>query len=201
MNKKHLYQLHKRFAILNTWLFLAVAVFFLIVGVLALRQNNLTMVELRDKVIQTDQDDGDVDKALNDLRSFVFSHMNTNLASGDFAIKPPIQLKSRYDRLVVAEQARVQEANRQVNAEAETRCRQQFPGDGPNIPRVSCIQQYVSVSAVEEQPIPAELYKFDFISPRWTPDVAGISLVLSGIFFLCFAARFAVERWFMYQIK
>lgn len=201
MDKKHLHYLHKRLRIVNTWLFLLGAGFFTIVGVLALRQNNLTMVSLREEVVKVDQENGDVDKALNELRTFIFGHMNTNLASGDVAIKPPIQLKARYDRLVADEQARVKLINQQVNTEAEARCRQQHPGDGPNIPRVSCIQQYVSANAIEEQPISSDLYKFDFVSPRWTPDLAGISLLLAGVFFVLFAVRFAVERWFMYQIK
>lgn len=201
MDKRHLHHIHKRLQIVNTWYFLAAAVFFMIVAGFALRQNNLTMIGLRDEVIKADQENRDVNQPLTKLRSFVFAHMNTNLASGDFAIKPPIQLKGQYDRLVTAEQERVKAANTAVSAAAETNCRQAFPVDGPNIPRISCVQQYVSANAVKEQPIPAGLYKFDFISPRWSPDIAGISLVLSAVFFLLFAVRFGVERWFMRQIK
>jgi len=145
--------------------------------------------------VEADKSNGDVETALHELRSFVHSHMNTNLSSGEFAIKPPIQLKARYERLATGEQQRVQALNAQVAAQAESTCGQQFPAGGFNSPRVSCIQDYVSRNAASDQGIPSELYKFDFLSPRWSPDLAGISLLLSAIFFFLFAMRVAVAVW------
>ena len=66
-------------------------VFFIITGITAiyaLRANNQTMVKLRAEVYATDQAAGDVNGALNNLREYVYGHMNTNLSSGGNAIKP-----------------------------------------------------------------------------------------------------------------
>jgi hypothetical protein len=54
---------------------------------------------------------------------------------------------------------------------------------------VPCIQQYVqshSKTAVTAT-IPDALYKFSFVSPSWSPDLAGWSLLialLSWVFFI-----------------
>jgi hypothetical protein len=201
MYKKRLYHYHKRLQPLNAWYFLAAALVFLVIAVYGLRQNNFTMIRLRQAVITADQQNGDTAKALNELRAYVYGHMNTNLSSGDFAIKPPIQLKARYDRLVAAEDQRVKAVNDAVASQAEATCAGQFPQEGVNRDRLTCIQQYIAAHAVKPQEIPADLYKFDFLSPRWSPDLAGISLVLAGLFFCIFALRYSVERWFIRNIK
>jgi len=61
-----------------------------LVCVLALRANNLRMVELRDEVYKVDQNNGDVEGALQKLRAFVYGHMNTELSTSD-GVYPPIQ--------------------------------------------------------------------------------------------------------------
>ena len=71
------------------YLFIATA----LICIFAMRHNNEQMVKLRNAVYVADQQNGDINKALNDLRKYVYSHMNTNLSSGKGSIKPPIQLK------------------------------------------------------------------------------------------------------------
>jgi len=97
------------------------------IAIIALRHNNLTALKLRDHVYQVDKDNGDVETALRQLREYVYGHMNTNLSSGPNAIKPPIQLKYRYDRLVTAEKARVDAANAKVYTDAQNYCEQAVP--------------------------------------------------------------------------
>lgn len=163
-------------------------------AVQGLRSNYATMTELRNAVYAADEQNGDVEGALNRLRSHVYGHMNTNMSSGTNAIKPPIQLKARYERLAVIDKDRVKQANIQVASTAEQICGAKFPGTGLNAPRVACVQDYVGANAVTQQKtIPDDLYKFDFVSPRWSPDKAGISIVLSSIFFILFIARIALE--------
>lgn len=200
MNKRKLHYAHRKFKIISPWYFLAVSLIFLAIGVYGLRQNNFKMIQLRQAVVTADEKNGDVEGALQELRTFVYDHMNTNLSSGKFAIKPPIQLKHRYDQLVNAEQQKVKTANQTVQQQGEAVCSAQFPGTGYNSPRVACVQQYVSANAKKPNDVPAELYKFDFVSPRWSPDLAGISLVISGFFMLLFVLRFCVERWFARQL-
>ncbi len=152
------------------------------------------MVKLRSAVYTTDQQNGDVEAALKQLRSHVYGHMNTNLSSGSSAIKPPIQLKARYDRLVAADQESIKGSNAQVSLQGEQICGQRFPAAGFNAPRVACLQEYVGANAVKTRDIPDGLYKFDFISPRWSPDLAGISILLSLVFSILFIARVLLER-------
>lgn len=201
MNKRKLHHWHKKLSIINAWYFLAVAVIFLGIAVYGLRQNYRTMNELRQAVITADQQGGNSEKALNELRSFVFTHMNTDLSSGPAPIKPPIQLKAHYERLLAAEKERVKQANVGVAAQAEAVCQNQFPGQGPNVGRVTCVQNYIAANAPKEKQIPSELYKFDFSSPAWTPDLAGISLLISSLCFLVFGLRLITERWLASRLR
>lgn len=181
MFTKQRHLINKKLYGIKPWYFLVIGSVFLVIAIIALRQNNMTMIRLRDAVIAADQQDGDVEKALQDLRRHVYSHMNTNLTSGKNSIKPPIQLKARYDRLATVEQERIKQQNAQITATAEAKCASQFPSSGYNAPRVACVQEYVRANAVSASAIPDALYKFDFVSPRWSPDLAGISLLLSGV--------------------
>lgn len=162
--------------------------------VYGLRQNNFRMIELRQAVVVADETGADVEQPLQELRAHVHKHMNTNLSGGNFGIKPPIQLKGRYERLMQAEESRIKEANAQVAAQAESVCAGQFPGGGFNAPRVECIQAYVSQNAVKTSEVAEDLYKFDFVSPKWSPDLAGISMVLAAISGLLLLVRIAVAR-------
>ena len=100
---------------LKPWYFLALALLSGTACTLALRQNNLNMIKLRDQVFVVDKANGDIEKALKDLREYVYAHMNTNLSSGN-SIKPPIQLKYRYERLLEAEKQRVKTTNDKIRS-------------------------------------------------------------------------------------
>ena len=195
MNIRKLNHIHHRFLFLKAWYFLVPAVIFGLLAVHSLRANYSTMVKLRDAVYAADQQNGDVEGALNKLRSHVYGHMNTNLVSGNNSIRPPIQLKARYDRLVASQQGGIKATNDQVAAQGAQICGAQFPAAGFNAPRVACVQEYVRTHAsVASQAVPDQLYKFDFVSPGWSPDLAGVSIVASVIFLVLFIARWLIER-------
>lgn len=188
----HLYVALRRF---NTIYLLIAIVLFLSIGLYSLRQNNLTALQLRDKVIAADEQNGDVETALRELRQFVYSHMNTDLASGPSAIRPPIQLKYRYERLLAAEKTRVSQQNEKIYTDAQATCEKQFPNGLSGSGRIPCIQDYVAKNGVTEQPIQDSLYKFDFVSPRWSADLAGISLLISGILIVLLLVRLILGWW------
>lgn len=193
MDKRKLHHLWTKLRPLRTWYFLAAFLICLVISVMALRGNNLRMIQLRNAVTTADQQNGDIEGALRKLREFVYAHMNTDLASGQNAIKPPIQLKYTYDRLVAAEQARVSAATAKIYTDAQAECEKEIPNGLSGHGRVPCIQEYVSKHGVQAQAIPDALYKFDFVSPSWSPDLAGWMLVLSAIFALLFVVRLALE--------
>lgn len=193
VNKK-LKNIAKSLSNLSYKVFLGLFLLSSIICIMALRNNNQTMVELRNAVYEADKNGGDTNSAINELRAHVYSHMNTDLSSGGNAIKPPIQLKNTYERLQQAEQQRVDAVNEQIYTNAQTYCETQNPASFSGGSRVPCIEDYVSKNGAKPNIIPAALYQFDFVSPSWSPDLAGWSLVFSVIFFLAFAASYAVER-------
>ena len=195
MDKRRLHHYYRRMRPIRPRYLLLLALVFLGLAVFGLRQNNLRMVELRNEVITADRRGGDIETPLKDLRDYVYSHMNTDLSGGPSAINPPIQLKGRYERLIAAQEKTTGKTNEAVKSHGEALCAARYPGEGYNSPRVACVQRYVQQNAAETGDIPEDLYKFDFVSPKWTPDFAGLTLVL-GLFFLAlFVLRAALGRW------
>jgi hypothetical protein len=179
MHKRKLHHLLVTLKKLHYWYLLVATLLFAVLAILALRQNNLTAVNLRNEVLKVDQENGDVEAALRKLRTYVYGHMNTSLSSNT-SVYPPIQLKYRYERLVQAEKDRVANANTNTTYnDAQTYCEQTQPASFYGAGRLACIQSYIDSHPVEQQtekPIPDALYKFDFASPIWSPDLAGWSL-------------------------
>ncbi len=157
---------------------LVVSLISAVIFVVSMRSNYSEMVELREAVKVADENNKDVEKALQNLREHVHSHMNTDLTSGANAIRPPIQLKGEYERLLKKEQSKVKQANENVAEKAKSICASRYPAGGLNPPRVACIQDYIQENSVEVGGVQDDLYKFDFVSPKWSPDLAGFSLVV-----------------------
>jgi hypothetical protein len=201
MNKKKLHHAYTKLRGVNYWYFLVGFIFFGTLFVYSYRQNNLRMIQLRDAVFEADETNTDLEESLRELRSFVYGHMNTDLTSSDTAIKPPIQLKYQYERLSAAEKTRADQANASVRREAEAICAQRFPVTANVTGREPCIQGILDERGANANSVPKELYQFDFLSPRWSPDVAGWSLVLAMLFGLLFITRFSLEFWLRRQFR
>lgn len=155
------------------------------------------MIRLREVVYVADKENGDVEKALSDLRKYIHSHMNTDPSSGGNAIKPPIQLKYRYERLVAAQQAKTSE---QIYTEAQKFCESQNQAVSGRS-RVPCIEQYITANSGPNAQIDENLYKFDFVSPRWSADVAGISLIISLIGLILFLILLIADKFVAWELK
>ncbi len=201
MHKRLLHHYEKRLRPISGWYLLIATVFFLSIGAFALRQNNLRMIELRDQVFQADESGEGVESALRDLRAHVHSHMNADLTSSDTAIHPPIQLQHTYERLVDKEQARVRAANQSVYQDAERICEGRFPAGRLANGRVQCVEQYVLENGIQAKEMPKELYQFDFVAPRWSPDLAGWSLLLGFIAGFFLLIRTSVALWLRHRLN
>jgi hypothetical protein len=167
-----------------------------------MRYNNVTMLELKQKVIVADEQDGDIEGALQELRAFVSTHMNTNMRNSG-SLEPPVQLVNEYNRDVAEIKAKniSQDNANKVYQEAQARCE---TGAIPLTARAKCIQDYVSNNSTpiaELQLPPKELYIFDFASPKWSPDLAGISMILSIFFGLLIIIRLLLGRYINYKLK
>ena len=172
-----------------------------IICVWSLRDNNLTMVKLRNAVYDADKNGGDINAALNKLRVYVYGHMNTNLSSGT-NIKPPIQLKYTYERLQST--AQQQATNVDLYTDAQNYCQEKIPASVSfyGAGRISCVQDYILSHGGKAAPkIPSALYEFDFISPVWSPDLAGWSLILTTIFLLAFLLKLIFDKLLAVQIE
>lgn len=200
MNKRKLHHIWVKLRPLRQIYLLIAFILMALVAVTALRQNNLTMIRLREAVIAADEKGEGTEEALEALRQYVYVHMNTDLTTGDNAIRPPIQLTKTYERLVKSERERVASINKKVSDEAVAICEQKFPAGQLRDGRVPCVQEYITNNSAKEQPITKELYQFDFVSPVWSPDLAGWSLVLSAVLFMLLALRFSLELWLKRQL-
>jgi hypothetical protein len=178
MNKRKLHHYWRYIRLVKPWYFLGIAIVLTIVCLFALRSNSEQMGKLRDAVFAADQASMDVEGPLKELQMYVTSHMNTSLVSSN-GVYPPIQLVNTYDRLR-QEQAAQQPSNGDLYTEAQNYCQAQNPTGFSGSGRVPCIEQYVKDrggSVNLGQKIPESLYQFDFVSPRWSPDLAGWSMV------------------------
>jgi len=151
------------------------------------------MITLRNDVYSADKNDTNVSLALQKLQSYVTRHMNTNLAAAN-GIYPPIQLKYTYQRILNQESSTAANSNATLYTDAQNYCQQVIPGAFSGRTRVPCIEQYVQSHDSNLPTVPTELYEFDFISPSWSPDLAGWTLVIAIASFLIFVVSLSVDR-------
>ena len=203
MNKRHLHHIWTKLRRVKPWYFLIIAIVSTFICVVALRANNEHMVQLRDAVYAADKNDTDPGAALKRLQAYVTAHMNTDLNTGPNSVYPPIQLKYTYQRLVEA-QNKTTEPGSELYTEAQHYCEQQDSVDFSGHNRVPCIEQYVQSHSGGAQPassIPDALYKFDFVSPKWSPDLAGWSMVVAGVSWLLFVVLVIANRLLKHRIS
>ncbi|HET7528733.1 MAG TPA: hypothetical protein VFJ84_00695 [Candidatus Saccharimonadales bacterium] len=186
-------EIYKSLAGVSAKVWLALFVAAAVICMFSLRHNNQTMVKMRNDVYAADKNGGDVNAALNDLKNYIFAHMNTSLDSGS-NIKPPIQLKYTYQRLYDARYNQLQAANQKIYNAGKKACPGLANGYDPD--RLACIENYAVRHGVRgaDINIPAGLYEFDFLSPAWSPDLAGWTLLLSAVFLIAFILKTVFTR-------
>lgn len=191
--------------LITVWGFLVLTLISGTVTLNALVGNSQHAKKLYDQLLATDQAGGNVEQSLYNLRSFMYGHMNTTIGSPT-GVQPPIQLKGTYDRLVAAETARVaaaKDANSSLYNTAQHVCEAQIPDGLSGRGRVPCITEYVTTHSQSEttNPIQESLYKFDFVSPMWSADTAGIGILVTSVLFLVFLYRFLTYRRALHHLK
>jgi hypothetical protein len=174
--------------------FLVLAVTSGVICLFALRANNEHMIKLRSAVYSADMNDTNVSLALQQLQAYVTTNMNTDLSSGKGSVYPPIQLKYTYERLQQEESSQAAASNADLYTQAQNYCQAQIPTGFSGRYRVPCIEQYVEAHDSSLPAIPDALYKFDFVSPSWSPDLAGWSLLVTSISAVLFVLTFAATK-------
>lgn len=196
MNKKRLHHYYRYSRPIKPQYILLAAAVSSVIAVGALRHNSQTMADLRQQVYIADEQDGDVQGALSDLQKHVTAHMNTDLVTAD-GIYPPIQLPYTYERLVRKQAAANSTGtNEDLYTRAQEYCQNQNSADFSGRNRVPCIQQYIADNGSGDAPISQinpSLYQFNFVSPRWSPDLAGWSLLVSVLLVVLAVVKFAID--------
>lgn len=167
---------------IKIWQLLLLVVPLLLVTAWSLRQNNLQMLDLRTKVITVDAETGSFKKVkphLEELGRFVQNNMNTDPGR--------IELPGVYNTAVEKERKKAQ-ASGSVNSDVYKKA--QVVCEDPNVflsVRAQCIQDYVinntkpGSDAAEIKFPDKNLYTFSFISPQWSPDLAGFMTVVTSL--------------------
>lgn len=176
MDKRKLHHVWRYLRKVHPWYFLLLTVVFGFICIRALQQNNTEMGRLRAAVFEADKNNGDVEGALRALREQVHGHMNTSLETGANGAHPPIQLKYTYERLQSERQATLGRNNSALYNQALQTCSAEGQTTSAQ-DTINCIESYAEDRGVRLADIPDALYKFDFVSAKWSPDLAGWSLI------------------------
>lgn len=174
-----------RVAGLHVWQLALLLVPLVFLSATFLRMNNLGMVERRDAVLTADKagTTDDVQRSLADLQNYVAAHMNTGIGKG-------VYLQSIYDKAYDAAlqgAADTDNPNSAVYQQASVECRAKWKGGVESFrdDYVQCVVDRVSQLAPQANPtatLPqADDYRFDYVSPLWSPDFAGLFTLLTGV--------------------
>ena len=195
----------------KTWQLVIVFVIAAFVAATFLRLNNLGMVERRDAVVQADKrgDERALIRSLGALQEHVSSHMNTSLQQGVY-----LQYTYERERDRVLDKASSATNNSNPNAKvyqkASIECRARWQGGVESFRNdyVQCVIDRVKTlqagsEAVTALRLPkADLYRHDFISPLWSPDFAGFSVLfclLILVLIICRLIAAAVLRFLLHR--
>ena len=170
---------------------LLLVLFFVLVSAstIALRSNNMQMIELRQSLLAADRTGDNVDKALYDLRFYVVNHMNTSVSTNG-SNEPPIQLVNTYYRAILQREvydATINKTTSRYNAAVK-----QCKGEIDLYKQVSCVENYLTThgNGITNPNLPNKmLYEFNFVSPWWSPDAAGLLIIASVVVGLLLCSR------------
>ncbi len=191
---------------IKTWVLLVALVPLLFVDATLLRRDHIRMTELRDAVLAADEseDDAAVATALDELRTFTFSHIVINVVeengrqqvtfgTGPFYLEHQY-LRAANEALAAAEAELADDANPNGNiyqAAADV-CVPDAIAHGWNwtTPEyVNCmvgeLQKYPAAEELSDQIVAnlpsTELFRVNYASPVWTPSGSGVALLVTAV--------------------
>ena len=177
LNKRALHHWMVKIREVKVWQLLILCALFAVASVFLLRQNNLGMIEARDAVKTADTNGTNVRESLIALQRYVSSHMNASIGDGIF-------LNNTYVRDYQAQLQAAANANNQNSAaygRAESECRP-VRSQG-YLPYTQCIHGKLSAlgpgqdTFATAKPPPVAMYTYNFYSPIWSFDSAGIAVL------------------------
>lgn len=176
----------------KTWQLLVLLVLMLFLSATFLRLNNIGMMQRREAVLAADKtgDISVIQSRLYDLQRYAAEHMNSD--TGVFYLE---QQYRRDAQKAVDAASNTTNPNGNINAKAEAVCRPQYTVWSPAY--VQCFTD--ELSKYPPSPDPAQnitlpntsLYRYDFISPLWSADFAGFSVLVCLGLMLMIVVRLA----------
>ncbi|MEI7689470.1 MAG: hypothetical protein WCI79_00695 [Candidatus Saccharibacteria bacterium] len=186
--KRNIRQLQR----IKTWQLLVLLVLVGFVVATFLRLNNIGMVQRREAVASADlAGDNEITQTrLFDLQRYVSAHMNTDMGKG-------IYLEEGYKRDVQNAYNRAAadtNPNGNIYKKAQDVCAPQF--SSWSYAYIQCttdeLAKYPASSNLDSVKLPqADAYLHVFVSPLWSPDFAGWSVLVFGVIALMIIVRFA----------
>lgn len=197
--KRDLRQAVRQVERVKTWQLVVVLIMVGFVAATFLRLNNIGMIERREAVIVADEqgDKVQLERRLYDLQRHVSSHMNTD--PGRIALDHTYQRDNEQLKQQFA-QASDENPHGNVYRLAADVCDPIGQAQGwrwPDPRYTACInselEKYPAASELKDQfkPLPTAPYYHTFVSPLWTPDFAGWSVVAFGVVLLVIIGRLA----------
>jgi hypothetical protein len=174
----------------KTWQLVVLLVLVGFVAATFLRLNNIGMVERRDAVLAADKDgDASVTQTrLYDLQRYVSAHMNADMGS--------IYLENQYKRdsqKIIDAASADSNPNGNIYKKAQEVCAPRFHGYSQAY--LQCTLDYLSSVSPANNPtssvvLPrADTYRHSFVSPLWSPDFAGWTVLIGVLIVVMIIAR------------
>jgi hypothetical protein len=170
----------KRFHGLNLSIIcLIFSVVCMIIGLFGYRQNLTNAYAKEAQILALDTAGQDTTSSVQDLKTYTESHMHADVS---------FWLEQSYTRAVASAQAKstatqTSTADSNLYAAAQASC----SGHTDSVTQATCVTAYVSAhpAATTTPPTPVELptktaFTYNFVSPSWSWDAAGISFLLGG---------------------
>lgn len=174
----------------KTWQLVVLLLLVTFIAATFLRLNNIGMIERRSAVLAADETGNmeDTKRRLYDLQQYVSSHMNTDMGRG-------IYLESQYNRdrqAAYDAAAAMSSSGQNIYKQITDACRAQFSAWAPYF---QCVQDRLDTSAPADDPsdnlvLPKpESYRHVFVSPAWSADFAGLSVLIAAVIAIMIIAR------------
>lgn len=183
----------RRLSHVKTWQLFALLVLCGFIAATFLRLNNIEMVQRREAVMNADST-GDTEAIKNrliELQRYVAAHMNTDMGT--------IYLEHQYQRDTEAANERAagdESPNGNVFKKAQEICAPRYSNLGSySLPYQQCVvnelNKFPAASQLtSELQLPkANNYRHSFISPLWSPDYAGFSVLLCLLIIIIIVGR------------
>ena len=176
---------------IKTWQLLILLILVGFVAATFLRLNNIGMVERRNAVIAADEagDQENTIQRLYDLQQYVSANMNTDMGKG-------VYLEAAYKRdsqAILDKASGDTNPNGNIYKKAQEICAPQFS-------HYSTAYLQCTTNELAKYPSASELlgavklpqansYLHDYVSPLWSPDFAGWTVLIAGVIVLMIVSR------------